>query len=315
MQRGEKFMKISVVIPCYKCEASIRPLYDRLLVAIAKLTSEFEIIFINDASPQNDWSEIKKIIEEDNKVIGINLSRNFGQHYAITAGLDYVTGDYVIVMDGDLQDQPEEIYKLYNKLNEGYDVVWARRKNRKDGLLKQIRAVIFFKIFDFLANTKTDPYTNTFSISRKNVVDNYKKINEKARSFTIFMKWLGFRQVIIDVEHAARYEGNSSYTIKRLLKLSADYILIYSNKPLKYAISIGLIMSCVSFIYGVSMIINKLANRIEIPGWTSIMVVLFFIGGLIIFNIGIVGIYIGKIFDEVKNRPIYIVKEVIKKAE
>ncbi len=301
--------ELSIVIPCYKCEQSLHILYERIVQTLEKTVDSFEIIFVNDASPEKDWDVISSLANNDKRVIGINFSRNFGQHYAITAGLDYTRGNWIVVMDGDLQDQPEEIPKLYAKALEGFDVVWARRKNRCDSFFKKTRAYLFFKVFDFLADTKTDPYTNTFSICKKVVNENYKQLKEVNKSFTLFIKWLGFKQCIIDVEHTKRVHGETSYTMRKLIELSANYIIIYSNKPLELSIRLGIILTFASFLFSVYLIYKKLNYGVSVDGWVSIMTAIFFLGGILIANLGIVGLYLGKVFNEVKNRPVYIIKE------
>ena len=204
-------MKISVVIPCYKCEASIKILYERLVSVLTQIMNDYEIIFINDASPQNDWEEIKKIAEKDKKVIGINLSRNFGQHYAVTAGIDYCNGDFVVVMDGDLQDRPEEIFKMYNEMNKGYDIVLGRRLKRKDRILKRISSYIFKYFFEYFTDSKIDNTVSNFGIVKKIVIDNVKKYREQNRSYGLFIKMVGFKVGYVVVEHEYRFEGKSSY--------------------------------------------------------------------------------------------------------
>jgi len=308
-------MKISVVTPVYGCAKSLDILYQRLQSTLSTITQEFEIIMVNDASPDDAWEQIKALAKEDARVKGINLSRNFGQHYAITAGLDFAEGEYVVVMDCDLQDQPEEIIKLYNKMQEGYDVVIALRKNRQDSYFKRLRAKIFFKIFDYLAQTDTEPRANTFSICHKNVITYYKKMKEHTRSYTLFLRWLGFNKTYVEVNHSKRSHGDSSYTFSKLLQLSIDYILVYSNKPLKISISFGLAITIISILFGTNIIYDYFFNNIAVDGWASIMVSLFFLFGLLFANLGILGLYIGKIYDETKARPLYVVKEVLNVEE
>ena len=184
-------MDISVVIPMYGCKAAVRELHQRLVKTLEQITEDFEIIMVNDACPQNSWEVIEEICKEDRRVKGIEMARNFGQIKAITAGLDYSTGDWVVVMDCDLQDRPEEILNLYNKAQEGYDVVFARRANRKDSPLKIFVSKIFYKIYSFASDGNYDPAICNFSISRRVVIDNYCKMRELHRAFVIYVKWLG----------------------------------------------------------------------------------------------------------------------------
>lgn len=302
--------RLSIVAPVYGCRNCLPELYERLTAALQKITPDFEIILVNDASPDEAWETIVEMARQDPKVKGINLSRNFGQHYAITAGLEYSQGDWVVVMDCDLQDKPEEIVKLFTKIQEGYEIVFARRKNRKDRFFKKAFSRIFYKIFDYFTDTHSDSSISNFGIFSSRVVQNYLHFTEKVRTFPLMIKWLGYEIGYVDVEHAERASGKSSYSFLKLLALASNAIISQSNKPLKISIKVGFFMSFVSMLYLVYLIIRKIF--LDIPlGWTSIMVSMFFIGGMIFANLGLIGLYIGKIYDEAKNRPLYIVKEVI----
>ena len=232
---------ISVVIPVYGCGNSLEKLYERLEKTLSLLTNDFEIIMVNDASPDNAWSTIKELSEKDARVKGINLSRNFGQHRAITAGLDFVQGNWAVVMDCDLQDQPEEILKLYNKAQEGYDVVFGKRTQRKDKYFKKLASKTFYKIYDYLTGYDTDHSIANFSIISQKVVENLKKMGEQHKPYGYFVNWLGFKRTDIEIEHALREEGESSYSLKKLIDLATDNIVSQSNKPLKMSIKRTLI--------------------------------------------------------------------------
>lgn len=308
-------MEISVVIPMYGCRGAIPKLHERLVKSLEEITNEFEIIMVNDKCPQNSWEEIKKICEIDKRVVGINLSRNFGQIRAITAGLDNAKGNWIVVMDCDLQDRPEEIVNLYNKAQEGYDVVFARRVNRQDKFVKKLLSKAFYKVYDYFTDGNIDNTISNFSISRRIVMENYCKMREENRAFTMFVKWLGFNQTAIDVEHSDRAEGESSYNLRRRFKMAFEIITSQSNKPLRVSISIGAIMSIVSFLFAIYRIICYLITGVSITGWTSIIVSIYLVGGLLLMNLGIMGIYIGNIFNEAKDRPLYVIKDYINKKE
>ena len=220
---------ISVVVPVYGCGKCLNKLYTRLKKTLSTFTEEFEIILINDASPDESWQTILKLAEEDNRVKGINLSRNFGQHKAITAGLEYAKGDWVVVMDCDLQDQPEEILKLYNKAQEGFDIVFGRRTERKDTFLKKLGSKVFYKIYDYFTESKIDNSTANFSIISKKVVVRLNQLREQNRMYPLFVNWIGFKKTEIDIEHALREEGKSSYTLSKLINLAIDSIVSQSN--------------------------------------------------------------------------------------
>ncbi|MEV9616326.1 glycosyltransferase family 2 protein [Aliarcobacter butzleri] len=306
---------ISIVTPVYGCCKSLNNLYKRLNKTLSDITNEFEIIMVNDASPDNSWEAIKELAKKDDRVKGINLSRNFGQHYAITAGLDYANGDWIVVMDCDLQDQPEEIIKLYNKAQEGYDVIFGRRAQRQDSFLKKLGSKIFYKVYDYFTESDTDNTIANFSILNKKVVKEFQKIKEQNRSYYLFIDWLGFRRTNVDIEHAKRGEGKSSYTLKKLINLAIDSIVAQSNKPLKLSIKFGFIMALFSLLYAAWLMVRYFLFSIPVEGWTSMMVSFYFIGGLLFANMGFLGLYIGKIFDETKNRPLYVVSETTFQSE
>jgi glycosyltransferase involved in cell wall biosynthesis len=302
---------ISVVIPIYRNEPFIDELYSRLTANLSAITKDFEIIFVDDGSPDNSWKRIVMNAEKDRRVKGIRFSRNFGQHIAITAGAAQSCGDWVVVMDGDLQDRPEEIIDLYGKASEGYDVVFARRQIRKDTFTRKISSRLFYKIFDFLAGTKTDATVANFGIYSREVIDSFNKMREHSRLFPLFIRWLGFNTAYIDVEHGERSTGKSAYTFRKKLDLALDTIVSMSNQPLKISIKLGLLLSFLSFLYGVFIIIKYLLWGIPVIGWPSLIVSLYFIGGLLLSTLGVLGVYLGKIFDEVKNRPLYVIAEKV----
>lgn len=304
-------MKISVVSPIYKGEKMLDELVRRISLSVSDVTDDFEVILVNDASPDESWSQIKRLCSQDKRVKGINLSRNFGQHYAISAGLALVMGDWVIVMDCDLQDCPEEIPRLYKKTQEGFDIVYARRIDRKDGYFKKLSSTFFHVVFDWFSGMKTDKSIANFGIFSKQVITEFNKMPEKARSFGSLIGYLGFRIGTIDVEHSQRGEGKSSYNLAKLLRLSFDIIISNSNKPLRIATSMGLLMAFVSFILAIYNIMAKLMGIIQVPGFTTTVFSIWFVGGILLFVLGIIGLYIGKIFDQVKDRPLFVIKDSV----
>jgi dolichol-phosphate mannosyltransferase len=303
--------KISVVSPVYGCANSLPDLYSRLKDTLQQISEDFEIIFVNDSSPDNAWEVIKDLVRQDSRVKGINLARNFGQHKAITAGLDHAQGDWTVVMDCDLQDQPEEIIKLYNKAQEGYDAVFGQRIGRQDSRRKRWTSRAFIAVYDYLADSKTDPTIGNFSIISRKVVDAFKNLTEQHHPYTFFVIWLGFKRTYIEVDHAKREIGKSSYNFKRLIQLAIDNIVSQSNKPLRMSIKFGFVMAFLSALYALYLVLKYFATDEVVPGWTSVMVSIYFIGGLLFANLGIMGLYIGKTFDETKKRPLYIIDEII----
>lgn len=301
---------ISVVVPVYGCSVCLESLYLRLKKTLGVISNDFEILLINDASPDNSWEIIKQLSQIDDRVKGINLSRNFGQHYAIAAGLDFAVGQWVVVMDCDLQDKPEEIIKLYEKALEGYEQVVAVRENRKDSLGVRVTSKLFYVIFNYLSDSTLDSRVANFGIYSSKVIDNIKRYKEKDRSFGLLASLTGFSRTQVNVEHAERPEGESSYNFRSRMSMAIDHILSHSNKPLFVAIKTGFVCSLFSGIYAFWLMLRYVFWSQSVAGWTSVMVSLFFLSGLIVCVIGVVGIYIGKIYNEVKERPLYIVDDL-----
>ena len=299
---------ISVVIPVYKAEYCLNELYQRLKISLEIISTNFEIIMVEDCGGDNSWQVIEKLAMSDSRIRGIQFSRNFGQHYGITAGLDISAGDWVVVMDCDLQDAPEEIPRLYKKAQEGYDVVLASRTERKDTFVKQLSSKIFYKVLSYLTETTYDGSHGKFRIMSKPVVDNFKTMREQLRFFGGLVQWMGYPTTSLAVIHNERFQGQSSYTFKKLFKLATDTVIAFSDKPLKIAIKLGFLMSLFSFSYGAYILGNAILFGSSVEGWSSLIVSLYFIGGIIISMLGVIGIYLGKSFDQSKNRPLYIVR-------
>ena len=289
----------------------LEELVQRIHAAIRPVTDDYDIILVNDCSPDDSWNKIAEICAKDKQVKGINLSRNFGQPYAITAGLSYAKGDYVAVIDCDLQNKPEDLPALYQKALEGYDIVSARRVVRDDTFLKRMSSLVFHKTYDFLSGFDTDKAVAEFGIYSQKVVKVYCSIPEYSRSFVELIHTLGFKKSTVDVYHDHRLEGKSSYNLHRLLKLSFNSIVSNSNRPLYLAVTLGLTMSALSFLMAIYNVIAKFSGLNEVEGYTSTIFSIWFVGGIILFMMGILGLYIGKIFDQVKGRPVFIVSETL----
>lgn len=303
--------KLSVVSPVYHGENMLEELVARISKAVAPLTSDYEIILVNDGSPDASWEGIKTLCARDTKVKGINLAHNFGQPYAITAGLSYAQGDYIAVIDCDLQNKPEDLPALFLKAMEGYDIVSARRVHRDDTFLKRMSSAVFHRVYDFLSGFSTDKAVAEFGVYSKRIVKVYCSIPEYSRSFVELIHTLGFRKTGIDVMHDHRLEGKSSYNLSRLLRLSFNAIISNSNRPLQLAVTLGFIMSLFSFLMAVYNIFAKFAGWNEVAGYTTTVFSIWFVGGLLLFMMGILGLYIGKIFDQVKGRPVFIVQDTL----
>lgn len=304
-------MDISVVILVYGCRAALPELHRRLCDSLTKITDKFEIILVDDFCPQNSWEEIQKICKQDSRVVGMHMSRNFGQIRAITAGLDKSKGDWVVVMDCDLQDNPEAIVDLYQKAQEGYDVVFARRKGRKDSAVTKFLSKCFYKVYDYFTDGNFDNAICNFSISKRIVIDNYCRMREQNRAYTLFIKWLGFKQTAIDIDADERFEGKSSYNLHRKMKMAFEVITSQSNKPLMFSVKAGFVIALISLLYIIVLVLRKLIIGNISIGWTSMIASIYLVGGILLCAIGVVGIYVGNIFNETKRRPLYIIEQCL----
>lgn len=302
---------LSVVSPVFKSSPLISELVKRLIFSLEKITRDFEIILVEDCSPDNSWEIILTESIKDSRVKGIKLSKNFGQHHAISAGLDATKGEWVIVMDCDLQDQPEEIVRLYTEAHQNkFHIVLAERVSRKDPILKVLFSKIFYASLSFLTGVKHDNSIANFGIYHRKVIEAIKSMKETIRYFPVMVNWVGFKSTKIKVEHGERTKGKSSYNFRRLLNLAFDIILANSDKPLRITIKIGLVISTVAFGFAISNAIKALQGEIEVLGYASIIISIWLLGGLVIVILGVIGLYVGKTFEGVKNRPNYIIESL-----
>lgn len=300
---------ISVVIPVYKAENCLHELYSRLVQSLEKVTKRFEIILIEDCGGDRSYVLIEELARKDERVVGIQFSRNFGQHCGLTAGLDIAKGDWVVVMDCDLQDRPEEIPALYAKAMEGYDVVLAARVDRKDPLFKRMTSWVFYKIFSYLSDMEYDGKSGNFRIISRKVVVSFRSMREQLRFFGGLIQWMGFSTASVEVQHCERFEGKSTYTYSKLWRLASETIIAHSDKPLRIAVRFGFLMSALAFAYGSYIFGHSIVYGTVIPGYSSLIVSLYFVSGIIIAILGIMGVYLGKTFDECKKRPLYIISK------
>ncbi len=298
---------LSVVIPVYRAEDCLEELYRRLRAVLEPISADFEIVLIEDCGGDRSWQIIRELARRDARVKGIQFSRNFGQHYGITAGLDHCDGDWVVVMDCDLQDRPEEIPRLYAKAQEGFDVVFARRGKRSDPPLKRFASWLFYRLFSWLADVEYDGQSGNFCVVSRKVVANFRGLREQLRFFGALIHWMGFPTAHVDVQHAERHAGDSTYTFGKLWKLASAAVVAYSDKPLRMSIRLGFILASCSVLYGIYILLHALIYGSAVTGWSSLIVSIYFIGGIIIGILGIIGIYLGKTFDETKKRPLYII--------
>lgn len=303
-------IQISVVSPVYSAEKLVDSLVERISASVSKITPDFEIILVDDFSPDNSWEKIKNSCSKYSFVKGIKLSKNFGQQHALAAGMEHAKGEWIVIMDCDLQDRPEEIINLYNKALEGYDIVLASRVQRRDDVVKKLLSKYFYALLGYLTGTKQDDTVANFAVLSRKVVDAIKSMGDYYRYFPTMVKWVGFKLTTLQIEHADREDGKkSSYSYKKRLDLAINTILSFSDKPLRLAVKLGLIISFIAALYSIYAVILFFEGKVNVTGWTSLFISIWFFSGLIISVLGMVGLYLGKTFETVKNRPIYIIEE------
>jgi polyisoprenyl-phosphate glycosyltransferase len=300
---------LSIVSPVYRAERTVPELVRRIRAALETQFREFEIVLVEDGSPDRSWDAIVVECARDQRVKGIRLSRNFGQHAAITAGLSHARGRHVAVMDCDLQDDPEDIPILYREALAGSDIVFARKRSRKFGFWKNLTARVYYRVFQWLSGVEHDPNVASFSVISRPVVDAFLRFGDYHRAYRMILHWLGFRCAYVEVDHRDRYEGDSTYSPFKLLLLAMNIVLTYSERPLYASIWVGMGLSTVALIGSVILAVRYFTTNVgqSALGWTSLMVSLFFLSGLILMSLGIVGLYIARIFEQVKQRPVFVV--------
>lgn len=310
----ERQVDISVVVPVYGCPGALPELHRRLTSVLSSLVASYEIILVDDRCPKGSWAGVHELATTDPHVMGIRLARNFGQARAITAGLDQACGDWAVVMDCDCQDPPEEIARLYAKAQEGYDVVFARRVNRKDSGLTLALSRAFYRVFSYLAQTEVDPTIGNYSIVSRRAYLAYLSMREQSRDYSLFMSWIGFEQTAIDIEPEERFEGESSYTFGKKVGLAIETITSHSTKPLSMAVQFGFAMSAVAFVMLIVLVVHHFLDTDVPVGWPSLIASVILVGGIIVAVVGMVGIYVGNTFVEARDRPLYLIQEKVSKA-
>jgi len=306
----------SIIIPVFNEEENIQDLYDRLSSVMEDLCislniqkDRYEILIIDDGSTDRSWQMISKFHVKDVRVRGISFSRNFGHHIAITAGLDYCKGKTIILMDGDLQDPPEEIPNLYRKFQEGYDLVYGIRQQRKDSFLKKMSSSLFWWILRKFSGVYIPPGQTMLRIMSRRLVEAVGEMREHARFIHGMIAWTGFRVTTLEVQHAQRVKGKTKYSLPKMFRLAFHAITSFSTIPLRIATYIGLISATTSFFIGTYFILRKVFLGIPVIGYASIIVSIFFVGGVQLLIFGLFGEYLGRIYQEVQQRPLYIIKD------
>jgi dolichol-phosphate mannosyltransferase len=301
---------ISVVSPVYRAEATVAELVRRIGEAVALLTESFEIVLVDDGSPDRAWERIEECCHVEPRVVGVRLSRNFGQHPAITAGLAHARGDWVVVMDCDLQDNPSYIPELYRRALDGYDIVYTIKEKREHGAVKNWFAGQFARVSNWLSSgDTTDPRIGAYSLISRRVVESFLRIHDVHRHYLVLLRWLGFPSTAVTIRHEPRFAGRSSYSFLALARHAVDGIVSHSDRLLYLSVAVGFSFLCISLLGIVYLVVAYMESGFR-AGWTSTIVLILLCTSMILLSIGTAGIYIGKIFEQVKQRPLYLVDQV-----
>lgn len=296
----------SVVLPVYNEVGVVDELYRRLSASLEEIGRPYEVLFVDDGSRDGSFAKLQSLNAKDARVRVIRFSRNFGHHMAITAGMDAARGECVVLMDSDLQDQPEEIPKLLAKFDEGYDVVYGIRMGKKHGPLKRLASWGFVKTMNALVH-EGSINTHIFRLVRRNVVDAVKTCREHSRFIVGLVSWVGFEQIGVPVVHGERFSGETKYSVLKMVRLALTSMTSFSQLPLQLASYTGFFAASVAVVGAAWLIARKFLYNTAVEGWTSTMVAIFFIGGVQLLCLGILGEYVGRLFTGVQNRPLYVV--------
>lgn len=301
---------LSVVIPCYNEEENIDYLFERLTAVLDRLNLKYELICVNDGSADNTLKRLIEYHHRNPKIKVVNFSRNFGKEIALSAGIDYASGHAVIPIDADLQDPPELIEQLLAKWREGYDVVYAVRRSRQgESWLKRLTAGAFYRIISGMTNITIPHDTGDFRLLDRQVVEALKQLPERRRFMKGLFSWVGYRQTAIEYDRDPRYQGTTKWNYWKLWNFALEGITSFSFVPLKIWSYVGIVISLVSFVYASFLVIRTLILGIDVPGYASIMVAVLFLGGVQMISLGFIGEYLGRVYDEVKQRPLYLVRD------
>ncbi len=304
--------KVSVVVPVYKSADTIAELCERISKSLDSKKVSYEIVLVNDGSPDESWALIQSLAKANSAIVGISLSKNFGQHRAILAGLTASKGEWVVVMDADLQDSPEAVAELYKTATKRGDAaVIANRVGRNDGKANSTTSKYFYKLLAKLSDIKLDGEQGNFGIYSGALIDSVIAMGDLDFFFPSAVKWSGFRHSTLDVERSTRDQGESSYNFKRRMALALRVLVVNSNQLLRFSIFLGLLVSGLAAVTAIYLIIANLVGAIQVAGWTSVMVAIFFMGGTLLVSNGVLGLYLGKVFDASKNRPRFIVADSV----
>ena len=303
-------MELSVIIPVYNEEKNIFVLHQRLSEVIRKVTGDYELIFINDGSSDNTFHLVKNISLADTHVKYISFSRNFGHQVAVTAGLENSKGNAVVIIDADLQDPPELIENMYLKMKEGYDVVYAKRKSRQgETFMKKFTAKVFYRVLQRITSVNIPVDTGDFRIISRNIVNVLKQMPEQQKYLRGQIAWAGYRQTFIEYQREQRHAGESGWPYHKMIRFALDGITSFSNFPLKFATLSGIFVFLLSLVLILYTLYSRFIVQVYVAGWTSLMLVVLFLGSIQLLCIGIIGEYISRISANIRNRPLYIIEE------
>jgi polyisoprenyl-phosphate glycosyltransferase len=300
---------LSVVVPVYGCQPCMRHLHERLTNILHEIDESYEIVLVDDRAGDGSWQEIERLVAMDSLVRGILLSRNFGQHAAITAGLHYARGAWVVVMDCDLQDPPEVIPQLYAKALEGHDIVFARRSHKPTGFVRRMLGRLYFRGIRTFGESNIDGQYGSFSIVSRKTVNAFLTLQDQDRHYMMILTWLRFDTASVDYEPAPRYQGRSSYSLSRLLEHAFDGVFFQTTVLLRWIVYLGFCLAGVGGLLAAYLLLARIVGSVY-PGWTSIVTAIVVTGGFIILSTGIIGLYIGKVFDQTRARPVFVVDRI-----
>lgn len=298
---------ISIVVPVYNEEPTLDALVSRVVDVLEPAGDSFELVLVDDGSRDGSWDRMCALASRDRRLVLVRLSRNFGHQIAVTAGIDAARGQAVVLMDADLQDPPEVVPEMIARWREGFDVVYGRRTHRHgESLFKRATAAVFYRLIRRLTNIDIPEDTGDFRLMSRRVVEVLKQLRERNRFVRGMVAWIGYRQTAVEYERAERVAGETKYPLRKMLRFAADAIVSFSYAPLRVSTGLGLVVSALSFIYGVYAGLARVFNWDVVQGWASLMVAIAFIGGVQLVCVGIIGEYVGRIYDEVKRRPLYV---------
>jgi dolichol-phosphate mannosyltransferase len=297
--------EVSVVVPVYRCGDCIGPLYRRLKAALAAFPSS-EIVFVDDRSPDRSWPLLRELARDDPTVKAFRLSRNFGQHAAITAGLAQSTGRFTVVMDCDLQEPPEVIPELYAKAVQGFEIVHTRRLRRRQTLVRRVAGRAYFRLRNVLLDTESGTDHGTLSMLSRKVVDAFLSLRDQDREYLGVLDWLGYSTATVEFEHAPRHEGTSSYTWRKLMRVAVDGLFFQTTILLRWIVLLGFLVALAGAGLAAYYLFAYFVTD-PLPGYTSLAVLLLVLSGFIIISMGVIGLYVGKVFEQVKGRPLYLI--------